>query len=38
MERLVAAGATRYPWRYGRGDNFVVLANPDDNLFCGVGS
>ncbi len=36
VERLVALGATRYPWRYQPGDDFVVLADPDDNLFCVV--
>ncbi|MGH9630470.1 MAG: hypothetical protein ACRD7E_19330 [Bryobacteraceae bacterium] len=26
----------RYPWKYKPGDDFVVLADPDDNLFCVV--
>jgi hypothetical protein len=36
VERLVSLGAKRYPWRYKPGDDFVVLADPDDNLFCVV--
>lgn len=36
VERLIKIGATRYPWRYRPGDDFVVLADPDDNLFCVV--
>jgi catechol 2,3-dioxygenase-like lactoylglutathione lyase family enzyme len=36
VERLVALGARRYPWRYGPGDDFVVLEDPDGNLFCVV--
>jgi catechol 2,3-dioxygenase-like lactoylglutathione lyase family enzyme len=35
-ERLVALGATRYPWRYRPGSDFVVLEDPDGNLFCVV--
>jgi catechol 2,3-dioxygenase-like lactoylglutathione lyase family enzyme len=36
VERLLKIGATRYPWRYRPGDDFIVLADPDDNLFCVV--
>jgi catechol 2,3-dioxygenase-like lactoylglutathione lyase family enzyme len=36
VERLVKIGATRYPWRYEPGDDFVVLEDPDGNLFCVV--
>lgn len=36
VARLVTLGAVRYPWRYRPGDDFVVLADPDDNLFCVV--
>lgn len=36
VERLLSLGATRYPWRYKPGDDFVILADPDDNLFCVV--
>jgi catechol 2,3-dioxygenase-like lactoylglutathione lyase family enzyme len=36
VERLITIGATRYPWKYRPGDDFVVLADPDDNLFCVV--
>lgn len=38
VERLVKLGATRYPWRYRPGDDFVVLEDPDGNLFCVVQS
>ena len=36
VARLVKIGAVHYPWRYRPGDDFVVLADPDDNLFCVV--
>ena len=36
VERLVSIGATRYPWRYKPGSDFVVLEDPDGNLFCVV--
>jgi len=36
VERLVKLGATRYPWRYPEHVDYVVLADPDDNLFCVV--
>jgi len=36
VERLIALGATRYPWRYRPGADFVVLEDPDGNLFCVV--
>jgi catechol 2,3-dioxygenase-like lactoylglutathione lyase family enzyme len=36
VERLVALGARRYPWRYRPSADFVVLADPDGNLFCVV--
>jgi catechol 2,3-dioxygenase-like lactoylglutathione lyase family enzyme len=36
VERLVKIGATRYPWRYRPDDDFVVLEDPDGNLFCVV--
>jgi catechol 2,3-dioxygenase-like lactoylglutathione lyase family enzyme len=36
VERLVSLGATRYPWRYPPGADFVVLQDPDGNLFCVV--
>ena len=36
VERLVSIGATRYPWRYKPDDDFVVLQDPDGNLFCVV--
>lgn len=34
--RLVKIGAMRYPWRYRPDDDFVVLEDPDGNLFCVV--
>ena len=36
VERLLAAGAKRYPWRYPPGADYVVLEDPDGNLFCVV--
>jgi len=36
VERLVKLGATRYPWRYPTGADYVVLEDPDGNLFCVV--
>lgn len=36
VERLIALGAARYPWRYRPGADFVVLEDPDGNLFCVV--
>ena len=36
VARLVALGARRYPWRYRPGADFVVLEDPDGNLFCVV--
>lgn len=36
VERLLALGARRYPWRYSPHDDYVVLADPDENLFCVV--
>jgi len=36
VERLIKIGATRYPWRYPQGADYVVLEDPDGNLFCVV--
>jgi len=36
VDRLLALGARRYPWRYRPGADFVVLEDPDGNLFCVV--
>ena len=36
VSRLVGLGATRYQWRYGPGADYVVLEDPDGNLFCVV--
>lgn len=36
VERLVALGATRVDWAYPDGADFVVLADPDGNLFCVI--
>ena len=36
VERLMALGAKRYAWRYKPHDDFVVLEDPDGNLFCVV--
>ena len=37
VERLVSLGARRYPWRYPPQADYVVLEDPDRNLFCVVG-
>src|SRR6516165_10394915 len=36
VERLIALGARRYPWRYRAGDDFIVLEDPGGALFCVV--
>jgi len=36
VDRLISIGAKRYPWRYRPGADFVVLEDPDGNLFCLV--
>jgi catechol 2,3-dioxygenase-like lactoylglutathione lyase family enzyme len=36
VERLVALGATRVAWEYPDDADFVVLADPDGNLFCVI--
>lgn len=36
VKRLLELGARRYPWRYLEGSDFVVLEDPDGNLFCVV--
>ena len=36
VDRLTKIGATLYPWRYRPGAEFVVLEDPDGNLFCVV--
>ncbi|MFW6200937.1 MAG: VOC family protein [Gemmatimonadota bacterium] len=33
VERLVAPGARRYPWRRPPGADFIVLEDPDGNPF-----
>jgi catechol 2,3-dioxygenase-like lactoylglutathione lyase family enzyme len=37
-ERLISLGATRVDWSYPAGARFVVLADPDGNLFCVVNT
>jgi hypothetical protein len=36
VDRLVSLGAKRYPWRYPPGADYVVLEDPEGNLFCVV--
>ncbi len=36
VARLVNLGARRYPWKYNAGADYVVLEDPDGNLFCVV--
>ena len=38
IERLVSLGATRVDWAYPDGARFVVLADPEGNLFCVVNT
>ena len=37
VERLVSLGAERVEWNYPDNADFVVLADPDGNLFCVIG-
>ncbi|TDE92534.1 VOC family protein [Occultella glacieicola] len=36
VERLIALGARRVDWEYPPDADFVVLADPDGNLFCVI--
>jgi len=36
VERLLKIGATRHPQTYDPDDDFIVLEDPDGNLFCVV--
>jgi Glyoxalase-like domain len=36
VERLISLGAVRASWRYPPTADYVVLADPDSNLFCVV--
>lgn len=36
VERLIQLGAKPYPWRYEPEADYVVLEDPDGNLFCVV--
>lgn len=36
VKRLVTLGAKPYPWRYPTGADYIVLEDPDGNLFCVV--
>jgi catechol 2,3-dioxygenase-like lactoylglutathione lyase family enzyme len=38
VERLLALGATRVEWEYPEGAYFVVLADPEGNLFCVINA
>lgn len=38
VARLEGLGATRVPWEYPREADFVVMADPDGNEFCVIGS
>jgi catechol 2,3-dioxygenase-like lactoylglutathione lyase family enzyme len=38
VERLVGLGAHRVDWDYPRDADFVVLADPEGNLFCVVNA
>lgn len=36
VERLIRLGAVRAAWRYPAGADYVVLEDPEGNLFCVV--
>jgi len=36
VERLLKLGAKRHPQEYNADDDFIVLEDPDGNLFCVV--
>jgi catechol 2,3-dioxygenase-like lactoylglutathione lyase family enzyme len=36
VKRLLGLGAKEYPWRYPPDADYVVLEDPDGNLFCVV--
>ena len=36
VERLLALGASKKPWRYEEGADYTVLQDPDGNPFCVV--
>ncbi len=38
VNRLISLGATRYPWCYSEDADYVVLEDPDGNLFCVIQS
>lgn len=38
VERLLALGATRVEWDYPEDADFVVLADPDGNMFCVINT
>lgn len=38
VERLLELGATRVDWDYPADADFVVLADPDGNLFCLINT
>jgi catechol 2,3-dioxygenase-like lactoylglutathione lyase family enzyme len=38
VERLQTLGATRVEWDYPEDADFVVLADPDGNLFCVINT
>jgi catechol 2,3-dioxygenase-like lactoylglutathione lyase family enzyme len=36
VERLISLGAQRVDWEYPEDADFIVLADPDGNLFCVI--
>jgi predicted enzyme related to lactoylglutathione lyase len=36
VERLISLGATRIPWTYPDHADFIVLADPEGNVFCVI--
>jgi catechol 2,3-dioxygenase-like lactoylglutathione lyase family enzyme len=38
VERLISLGATKVDWEYPDGADFIVLADPDGELFCVINT
>jgi hypothetical protein len=36
VERLIKIGAKKYPWKYPKEADYIVLEDPEGNLFCVV--
>jgi hypothetical protein len=38
VERLINIGAKKHPWKYPKDADYIVLEDPEGNLFCVVQS